>query len=179
MMWTRAVAPNQLTKMSQKTVTTFWLGDTNLDDIGEGPSDYIMTFRREFVPASFWKELSLQRLPPRNATFYQKHSTFSVYEDCPTTLAQMAMKFMVDLVAVKRRTADSLCSSIKEALPSPNIFLPSTHLLKKVAGVECAFRYAHHVCPNDCMVWPWLPPKVVARSQIGCLYCIWPKKIYV
>ena len=137
----------------------FWLGDTDLDGIGEGPSDDIMTFRREFVPASFWKELSLRRHPPRNATFYQKHSTFPVYEDCSTTLAQMAMKFMVDLVAVKRRTADSLCTSIKEALPSPNIFPPSIHLLQKVAGVECAFWYVHHVCPNDCMVWPWLPPR--------------------
>lgn len=150
----------------------FWLGDTDLDGIGEGPSDDIMTFRREFVPASFWKELSLRRHPPRNATFYQKHSTFPVYEDCSTTLAQMAMKFMVDLVAVKRRTADSLCSSIKEALPSPNIFPPSIHLLKKVAGVECAFRYAHHVCPNDCMVWPWLPPRSWHdHRQDACTVC--------
>ena len=150
----------------------FWLGDTDLDGIGEGPSDDIMTFRREFVPASFWKELSLRRHPPRNATFYQKHSTFPVYEDCSTTLVQMAMKFMVDLVAVKRRTADSLCSSIKEALPSPNIFPPSIHLLKKVAGVECAFRYAHHVCPNDYMVWPWLPPRSWHdHRQDACTVC--------
>ena len=54
----------------------FWLDDTDLDGIGEGPSDDIMTFRREFVPASFWKELSLRRHPPRNATFTKNTQRF-------------------------------------------------------------------------------------------------------
>ena len=33
----------------------FWLGDTDLDGIGEGPSDDIMTFRRNLSPPASGK----------------------------------------------------------------------------------------------------------------------------
>ena len=90
------------------------------------------------------------------AAWYIDRLDDCLYEGCTLTLAE----FLVRLVAIKRRgqvryrPLQEFLDLIRNALPTPNIVLPTLHLVKKALGVPRIADYEQHACINCCMVWP-------------------------
>ena len=134
-----------------------WVDDADF----EATSDVLQSSELQpMVTASdlFWGDLERRPTAPRNARFYVEHAAYPVYPGCRLSLQTVAMKFLLDMVNMKRDTANNQCRNIRDLLPVPNIFPPSIHILKKVEGIQSALKYAQHVCPDDCIVWDWVPP---------------------